>query len=1399
MEQEKIIQELTKLELSPLLKDKEFADKCIALLYEEFSPVIPKVIIRILYYGLLLPLAKKGDKLTQSITDQAVSSALKFMIQKLSLGQLLNEIQSKLQVISHQSQQEISQLEFNHDDEINDLKVFLQQIREEGTQNFRSIFDFLQKIYEQNNASDFLYVPTKASGKISMSESAALQFQSSPVELLGRNQEITQLVKFLHDDKIFSWMAITGQAGGGKSRIALELIKKNALGWYKGFYTNAGGQVQTNNWLPMAPTVVIFDDARNDIDDIRAFLSRCAKLCSDGKLYFKVKVILLERNLPDNSSEINQDPFWSKIIAPEFKELILSARESSLKLLPLGMEEAKEVLQKTATTNGNSRSSEAMMAPQRILEALEQNEELRMPLFLLLAGQAIVQGKDIDWNISNLIEHASMTKIFVGGSPENIYISALITRGTIWGPTPKKIPLKNFICANTIQANAQAYTITGNENFSFKPDILGEFFSFKFLLFLKSYDSTTYQEILKELFIHGRYGQREYWSMTMHIKSFFDRLGNDIANNLPDEWDAYFDLVKDIYNLVDGEIPLFYQRSLLIRSLDSIVIGGSFSQQKWFVSEFSKLVSSRGIDEIWFALAKYAIEKENPDATIAIIERKEECDLNQAYLDRLILEAAQSDYVNIIDLLINSGADINATSETGAIPLILAAASGKLKTLQFILQRGGKVIDIDARGPEGRTALHAAAIEGHVDVIELLLTNGADINAESETGATPLVLAAENGKLETLQFILQHKDKIANIEAKGVGGGTALHVAAREGHVDIIELLFTNGADINAESETGATPLVLAAENGKIEALQFILQHKDKIVNIEARGAGGGTALHVAAIKGHADVIELLLTNGADINAESETGATPLVLAAENGKIEALQFILQHKDKIVNIEARGAGGGTALHVAAIKGHADVIELLLTNGADINAESETGATPLVLAAENGKIEALQFILQHKDKTVDIEAKGAGGGTALHAAAIGGHVDVIELLLTNGADINAESETGATPLVLAAENGQLEALRFILQHKDKTVNIEAKGAGGGTALHVAARKGHLNIIELLLTNGADINAVSETGATPLVLSAQSGKLEALLFVLQHKDKITDIDAKGAGGGTALHVAAQEGYSEIIESLLVSGADINASANDGETPLITAAAHGKLEALRIILQHKDKAVNIEAKRARGITALHAAAVKDHVDIIELLLTNGADINAECDTGATPLVLAAENGKLEALKFILQHKDKIVNVEAKGAGGGTALHVAAYGGHSEIIELLLANGVDVNATDDDSDTPLSLAVIKRQHKAIKLLLQEGANKYLQNNDGADAWILAKEREDETAIALLETESVDSIDLESGQEEDEANSQQNLMLQALNEVHQQTEAIATKVGLDHKKIMATYFEALQA
>jgi ankyrin repeat domain-containing protein 17 len=336
----------------------------------------------------------------------------------------------------------------------------------------------------------------------------------------------------------------------------------------------------------------------------------------------------------------------------------------------------------------------------------------------------------------------------------------------------------------------------------------------------------------------------------------------------------------------------------------------------------------------------------------------------------------------------------------------------------------------------------------------------------------------------------------------------------------------TNDRLIEIDSETDSnhdTALTLACAGGHEDLVELLLSRK---ANIEHRDKKGFTPLILAATAGHEKVVETLINNGADLEAQSErTKDTPLSLACSGGRYEVVELLLRFG---ANKEHRNVSDYTPLSLAASGGYVNIIKLLLNHGAEINSRtgSKLGISPLMLAAMNGHTAAVRLLL---DMGSDINAQiETNRNTALTLACFQGRHEVVNLLLDRKANVEHRAKTGLTPLMEAASGGYIEVGRVLLD-KGADVNAAPVPSSRDTALTIAADKGHLKFVELLLSRGAAVEVKNKKGNSPLWLAANGGHLGVVEVLYNAKACIDSQDIRKL---SCLMAAFKKGHVKVVK---------------------------------------------------------------------------------------------------------------------------------------------------------------------------------------------------------------------------------------------------------------------------
>lgn len=346
---------------------------------------------------------------------------------------------------------------------------------------------------------------------------------------------------------------------------------------------------------------------------------------------------------------------------------------------------------------------------------------------------------------------------------------------------------------------------------------------------------------------------------------------------------------------------------------------------------------------------------------------------------------------------------------------------------------------------------------------------------------------------------------------------------------------------------------------------------------------------------------------------------------------------------------------------------------------------------------------------------------------------------------------------TPLLVAAAKGHVPLVELLLLQMP---DLEARSDSGDTALLAAAANGRVAVVRLLLSKGADPNAKNKRDESALTLAARAGHTKVVELLLRAGANVRAINDRG---NTALALAAYKGYAPIVRLLLAVGADPTAKDFKGRTPLSHAARYGHPEVVKILLakapQSKspswsaqlipavlsgdvsavvkalDAGAKVDTRTAYGDTPLSLAAGLGYERVLRLLLDRGADVESNTKFGSTALAWAAHNGRLTAAEMLISHG---ATVDARDSSDSTPLTYAAQNNHTEIVRLLVEKGANVNNTSESGNMPLILAARNGNTQVVQLLLSKGAKVDATNRHGNSALLLACKNGHQEVVRLL-------------------------------------------------------------
>ncbi|KAF4766048.1 hypothetical protein HAV15_010340 [Penicillium sp. str.  len=730
----------------------------------------------------------------------------------------------------------------------------------------------------------------------------------------------------------------------------------------------------------------------------------------------------------------------------------------------------------------------------------------------------------------------------------------------------------------------------------------------------------------------------------------------------------------------------------------------------------------------------------------------------EAKVDKCLELACLGGHQAVAEVLLAHGSDLMGPSCGFHTPLQAAMAGRHHSLARWLLEKGAKATD--SKGMWG-TNLQLAALAGEAELVGIFLGHGADpweknnlleVDVIKNFGVTlptgkyptyPIVFAAAGGHSQVVMLLLDsgghgrsdgwdNARSCVKIALRG-----ALNMALETDQQAVVDLLLSY--DVPVDRATVGHACSVSNPNAVISLLEMLGRRTSE----QEEYNNTIHALDEAALRGKIELVELVLPRAIQSNHFVPTDlAQALQNAVSSENLEIVHKLLHYgasstiqSDCLIQSHLVDPSLTQATpSVAVVDERRDIVRTPLDRKGNINIHREVYGKALQTAAYDGAEDLVTLLL---NSGVNVNDEGGKYGTAVQAAAAGGHETIVERLISAGANLRSQ---GGKPKGLEARDvikqwgtrssSEVEQLYETIKKRFETEPIRKQCGLHGTALQAAAMSGNVNIVDMLVRAGADINDIDSVGQTPLHRAAYYNHLPVAKFLINKGADVEGIDSKGH---SPLLLAALMGHRDIFACLFASATEsITNSAVMKQRSLHLASQNGRIG----IIEHLvAKRIDLEVQDETGQTALFIASSTGQCSTVRFLIESGSDIRHRAHNLRIALHVAAHSGYDDVVRLLLKSGADMLAVDNSG---WSALHYAAARGHSKVVYLLVKRGVSPNLQDCVGKTALHHAVSSLNSETVTILLNNGADIHAKNEDGKTPIELPRQPGDDDVRDLL-------------------------------------------------------------
>ena len=610
----------------------------------------------------------------------------------------------------------------------------------------------------------------------------------------------------------------------------------------------------------------------------------------------------------------------------------------------------------------------------------------------------------------------------------------------------------------------------------------------------------------------------------------------------------------------------------------------------------------------------------------------------------------------------------------------------------------------------GNTPLHWACRNGHIEVVNLLIANGANPNKINFFGDAPLYWAAKEGNIEIVKALILQK---INVNNRNIFGNTALSWACIEEHKEVVDLLIKNGADVNI------------------------------------RNNNRQTVLHNAVYKKNLDIANLILEKDPETDVVNRDGMTPLLMAVQNKDIKMCQLLVEKNASVKEIELSTSIELNEKIYDLLKAKNEEIKIIdsfenLSKKYEELVSSAIDHPTSLKSIEN----LIKFMNRLANQDLRLELKTRDGSNIFHVAARLGNLDLAKQVVfpINSSvfdAINAYDNKGRTPLLIAAWHHHTDIVKFFLYNNAEPLFQYLEESNSKTWFPLVwaglYAEDYTPELQFRRHKGIGFSKGPIYGETPLHWATMYAHSATVRFLIENG--YVDKNVQSDFGWTPLHLAAQYGHVEIMQFLLDKGADVRVQDNLKRMPIHVAAQYGQFDCVELLLKEDIQTVNktvgkdfLDQVECASGTPLHQACKYGHHKVAILFINNGVDLTIKNANGRDPieearyfdhhdladqlecfyqkgheLLALFENKNWEKAHSFL-NTNALLYVNARNSNRATPLHIAASEGKDELLSLLIEKGAYLFSKDNDGRTPIAISYVSCKYEFTRRLLYYGS-----------------------------------------------------------------------------------------